>query len=168
MKYSWSCGTDSGTKITTGPESRTLSFPFSLHADGPPRPHSHCLLCNELQMWRRCKGVGWWGGCLACHVLRRGETLSEGTLSALMEWLVGPPGAERLGGRSGVTEIPTSGITSGQAGPWPWKVRLGAWRGGGRTGLRGGGGWHWTYHSQGSVGRKTSRSWKKEAGISPL
>lgn len=31
-------------------------------------------------------------------MLRRGETLSEGTLSALMEWLAGPLGA-RAGGR---------------------------------------------------------------------
>ena len=49
-------------------------------------------------MWR--PGRGWvgaggragGGAGPACHVLRRGETLSEGTLSALMEWLAGPPG----------------------------------------------------------------------------
>lgn len=45
-------------------------------------------------------------------MFRRGETLFEGTLSALMEWLARPWGPER-GGRS---DPPTSGITSGQAG----------------------------------------------------
>lgn len=33
-----------------------------------------------------------WGSCLVCHVFGRGETLSEGTLSALMEWLASPRG----------------------------------------------------------------------------
>lgn len=37
-------------------------------------------------------------GCFVCHVLRRGETLSEGTLSALMEWLAGPRGQDVEGG----------------------------------------------------------------------
>lgn len=54
-----------------------------------------------------------------CHVFRRGETLSEGTLSALMEWLAGPRGPRRgrVKGGEGVKEISTSGITSGQPGP---------------------------------------------------
>lgn len=53
------------------------------------------------------------GGLGGLGRLRRGETLSEGTLSALMEWLAGPWGPG-LGGSE--KDLPTSGITSGQAG----------------------------------------------------
>lgn len=41
----------------------------------------------------------------------RGETLSEGTLSALMEWLAGAPGGHTRGRR---LKRSTSGITSGR------------------------------------------------------
>lgn len=50
-----------------------------------------------------------WGSCLVCHVLRRGETLSEGTLSALMEWL-----AKAWGPKGG------GGAGEGWAGWWWW------------------------------------------------
>lgn len=87
------------------------------------------------------RGRGGEGG--ACHVLRRGETLSEGTLSALMEWLAGPRGPH---GGGGGHKHPTSGITSGQAGlavkGEPGRLA------GGRRGRRGGNSGHTTVRDQ--------------------
>lgn len=60
-------------------------------------PHPSLTCTVSFVMSSRCvaEDGGWrvwvkaWrgGGCLVCHVLRRGETPSKGTLSALMEWL---------------------------------------------------------------------------------
>lgn len=153
----------------------TLLHTHTLHADSPPLPRSYCLLCNDLQMC--CWGWGWvgegerggeaekwwWGSCLACHVLRRGETLSKGTLSALMEWLAEAWGRKGGGGEAKWGEGWEGG---GQKDFHIWNhfrsAQALAVKGepGRLAGERGTGVWHWTYHSQGSVIRKTTTSRK--------